>query len=413
MFRILTWRGSPRRSARRRALAGLTLPCLLLPFVALTTAPAVAATDDNPSFYVNANDLDFILRQIQIAESHAAGNDLLCPTTVDRSGKCVASPKLPFGLRTVDGSGNNLVAGRDHWGAADVPFPRMVPPTYRDAEAAPFGGPPVGDTSLCTPGAGSCYDQWLPGHFVYDSTPRLISNLIVDQSTDNPAAVNAATHLPGSEIRDDGSIYLPNMAPDEGLSAPTNAFFTFFGQFFDHGLDLVDKGGNGTLVVPLRMDDPLREHPAFNPQAPFLMLTRATRLPGHDGVVGTVDDEHNNETTSFVDQNQTYTSHPSHQVFLREYELVGGAPQDTGRLLDGADGGLATWAEVKAQARNVLGIDLTDARALDVPQILTDPYGNFVPGDRGFPQVVHPDGAEAGTRQGDPSWELFACDATV
>ena len=31
-----------------------------------------------------------------------------------------------------------------------------------------------------------------------------------------------------------------------------------------------------------------------------------------------------NTTTSFVDQNQTYTSHPSHQVFLREYVLVGG-----------------------------------------------------------------------------------------
>ena len=26
-----------------------------------------------------------------------------------------------------------------------------------------------------------------------------------------------------------------------------------------------------------------------------------------------------NITTPFVDQNQTYTSHPSHQVFLREY----------------------------------------------------------------------------------------------
>ena len=28
-----------------------------------------------------------------------------------------------------------------------------------------------------------------------------------------------------------------------------------------------------------------------------------------------------NHTTPFVDQNQTYTSHPSHQVFLREYVL--------------------------------------------------------------------------------------------
>jgi len=34
------------------------------------------------------------------------------------------------------------------------------------------------------------------------------------------------------------------------------------------------------------------------------------------GVLGTADDihDHTNTTTPFVDQNQTYTSHPSHQV---------------------------------------------------------------------------------------------------
>ena len=51
--------------------------------------------------------------------------------------------------------------------------------------------------------------------------------------------------------------FIPNTAPDEGLSAPFNAWFTFFGQFFDHGLDLVDKGGNGTVFIPLQPDDPL------------------------------------------------------------------------------------------------------------------------------------------------------------
>jgi hypothetical protein len=30
----------------------------------------------------------------------------------------------------------------------------------------------------------------------------------------------------------------------------------FFGQFFDHGLDLVDKGP-GTVYIPLQADDPL------------------------------------------------------------------------------------------------------------------------------------------------------------
>jgi hypothetical protein len=45
---------------------------------------------------------------------------------------------------------------------------------------------------------------------------------------------------------------------------------------------------------------------------------------------------HTNTTTPFIDQNQTYTSHPSHQVFLREYEMVDGKPVATGNLLDNA-----------------------------------------------------------------------------
>ncbi|MGA8046880.1 MAG: hypothetical protein WCA30_11515, partial [Dermatophilaceae bacterium] len=380
---------SRRRTRVRRLVALLTSSALAVPLVAMNTTTAAAVTEPDPPFYLNANDLDFILRQIQIAEAHAAGGDLLCASETDTTGKCVPSPGLPLGLRTVDGSHNNLLEGRSQWGAGDEPFRKWLEPYYRQADAplqAP-GAPPAGDTSMCEPGL-TCYEQWEPGHIVYDAEPREISNLIVDQSVSNPAAVNAATHLPGAEIRPDGTIFLPNMAPDEGLSAPTNAFFTFFGQFFDHGLDLVDKGANGTLVVPLAADDPIRQVAGFDPQTPYLILSRATRSPGVDGIVGTNDDVHNNETTPFVDQNQTYTSHPSHQVFLREYELVDGVPQDTGRLLDGAVGGMATWNEVKAQALNVLGINLTDSRVLDVPQVVTDPYGNFVPGPNGFPMLV-------------------------
>ena len=137
------------------------------------------------------------------------------------------------------------------------------------------------------------------------------------------------------------------------------------------------------------------------------MLERATNQPGADGVLGTADDvhQHENTTTPFVDQNQTYTSHPSHQVFLREYELnAAGRPVATGRLLvnrtAGADGqfftaddvltgGMATWAVVKAQARNLLGINLTDADVINVPLLVTDQYGKFIPGPaRGFAQIV-------------------------
>ena len=42
------------------------------------------------------------------------------------------------------------------------------------------------------------------------------------------------------------------MTPDNGLSAPFNSFFTFFGQFFDHGLDkITTNAGNGQIFIPL------------------------------------------------------------------------------------------------------------------------------------------------------------------
>ncbi|WP_371858243.1 peroxidase family protein [Pseudomonas sp. ERMR1:02] len=185
-----------------------------------------------------------------------------------------------------------------------------------------------------------------------------------------------------------------NTAADAGLSAPFNAWMTFFGQFFDHGLDLVTKGGSGTVFIPLQPDDPL-----YVPggHANFMVLTRATNQPGADGILGTADDihEHTNTTTPFVDQNQTYSSHPSHQVFLRGYLLTNDGPIATGRLITnrdlGADGkygtaddteigGMATWKVVKAQANNVLGIHLTDADVDNAPLLATDAYGNFIKG---------------------------------
>ena len=47
------------------------------------------------------------------------------------------------------------------------------------------------------------------------------------------------------------------MTTDVGLSPPYNSLFTIFGQFFDHGLDKITNGGNGTVFVPLKADDPL------------------------------------------------------------------------------------------------------------------------------------------------------------
>ena len=41
---------------------------------------------------------------------------------------------------------------------------------------------------------------------------------------------------------------------------------------------------------------------------------------------------------------------------------------------------LPTWADVKEQARDVLGIELTDRDVGNIPLLRTDPYGEFIRG---------------------------------
>ncbi len=357
-----------RRATRGRRFLAISL-------AVATTIPLVAPFDVGQAaapvgqgFEVNASDLRFILKQIKIAEQHVAN-------TTGATGPCGAlmgpgenqipeggvGVTLPWGLRTVDGSCNNIaLPSQSEFGTADNTFPRIAPAEYRP------GYTPTGPN--------------VPP--IQDSSPRMISNLIVDQSLTNPAAVEAAggdeAAIAGAD--GDGNLFIPNVAPDTGLSAPYNSWFTIFGQFFDHGLDLVNKGGAGLVQINLPPGDPLLPEtnatPAFDSA---MFLSRATHTNG----------EANNQTSSWVDQSQTYASHPSHQVFLREYVLgVDGKPVATGRLIEGVNGGMATWARVKQQAREVLGIELVDTNVTNVPLLATDPYGNFFPGANGFPQIV-------------------------
>src|SRR3954467_8830078 len=360
--------------------------------VAMTAARAVLAPVGN-GFTVSAGDLSFLLKQIKIAERHA--------TTLTASNPCgtlLAQPGDPipdaeqvpdiltsYGLRSVDGSCNNLKdATTRNFAASDQVFPRLTSPVFRDAEdASLFGGP-----------VASSYAQKTGN--VADSQPRTVSNLIDDQTSTNPAAIAAA----GSPVRSQDptptavvctapntpvgctpehkTLFIPNITTDVGLSPPFNSVFTFFGQFFDHGVDQTVKSGS-TVFIPLKADDPLRtlgpdgvagtgdEVPA---NQAFMVLTRAQNQPGPDGILGTPDDvqDATNTDTPWVDQSQTYASHASHQVFLREYTKdAAGHPVSTGRFLGGVfpvpapdasgtipDTGISTWATTKAQAKEML-----------------------------------------------------------
>lgn len=308
-------------------------------------------------FTVTLHDLAFILKQIKISEA-ATNPDGTINGDVLRD--AVSSPLLPYGLRTVDGSWNNLLPGQELYGSADQTMPRLTALNWQDADAS------------------TSYTQI--GGMVVDADPRIISNLISDQTNSNPAAVEAHEGLAdapgGGKESDNGSLSIPNLSPDVGLSPAFNGWMTFFGQFFDHGLDLIPKGGNGIVFIPLQPDDPLwvKDSPTN-----FMILTRAEVDANH---------ETKNLTTPFIDQNQTYTSHPSHQIFIREYLLIDGKPEPTGNLLGGVNGGLATWADVKFQAEHILGIKLTDQDVFNVPLLATDRYGNLILSENGKVQIV-------------------------
>ncbi|MDJ0339903.1 peroxidase family protein [Cryobacterium sp. PH31-O1] len=385
---------------------------------ALPAQAAVAPVGQG--FAVTASDLAYILKQIKIAEAHVANTTSAtgpCGALVGTGANQIASPLLSLGLRTVDGSCNNLQPGQETFGAADQVFPRLTTTSFRDADPVLPGFGPTGPSSY----------QQKSGN-VFDADPRIVSNLIVDQTSTNPSAIAAAgfpvraqggesvvpcttdptpaqpAGVPAGCVPAGQTLFIPNVTTDVGLSPPYNSLFTLFGQFFDHGVDQTVKGG-GTVFVPLKSDDPLRvagpdgivgngdEVPA---NQAFMVLTRGQNQPGADGALGTADDVQDavNTDSPWVDQSQTYTSHASHQLFLREYvNNSAGFPVSTGKLLGGpagpTAGGMATWATTKAQAASLLGLLLEDKDVLNVPQMAVDAYGKFIPGpDRNLPMYV-------------------------
>jgi hypothetical protein len=283
------------------------------------------------------------LQQIRVAESHraveatspavtpsinvlAAGRTLSDPRgpstagaartiTVSTASTRVLSPLLPEGLRQTDGRNNNLTGngfsswmgfgyitpvtlGKSAWGAADTAFPRIVAPSFKPGYETRTGN-------------------------VTDAAPRTISNLISDQSSTNPAARAAAScTLSGPNAcvpstTDNVSLSIPNRATD-GVAAPYNGMFALFGQFFDHGLDLVGKSSTEAVKIPLSTSDPLYTtcvNLTGRGCVTEISMGR-TVLGDNPATAGT------NTTTPWIDQNQSYTSHPSHQVFLREYKCA-------------------------------------------------------------------------------------------
>lgn len=439
----------------RKRLSGLFASAALVLGICTPISMSVAQAATASDFIVNEADLRFILTQIQISEAHAAkeaGITCVAPLSVEN---CVlpattplvqatdpnaipaltdiASPELPEGLRQIDGRNNALVTkdgapafsvwngveylpeteslpiGKSAMGSADQPFPRMTKPLWRDVNSCPDFR-----TFCTTPGSVLGNSNYLDRTKTLLSDPqiRMISNLVNDQSANNPAAAAAAgpDASPTGGATGDGSFLIPNIAEP---FAPYNGIFALFGQFFDHGLDLVGKQKNSYVMMPLPKDDALYSSApgAMN----FMLLNRTDLSTSEAG---------RNSTTPWIDQNQTYGSHPSKNVFMRDFACYANAasttavpcavgvsaPVSTGELLHSSIAhNIANWTEVKTNARQNLGIELTDYDVTNVPLFVTDEFGRFIKGPNGFPMVAMKDGS---LREGNPANPVKTADFT-
>jgi Ca2+-binding RTX toxin-like protein len=176
-------------------------------------------------------DLDFIFAQLLLP-----GNDPRNAT----GGTILDS----LGIRDVQGVGNNVL--NPTWGSADYLFPRLT------IDSTPYVAEGVLNQQFQSEGTPTSYA--VRGTNLVDTQPRIVSNLISNQ---DGGAVFQPLALTELQAQDNPSV--GRLSPLTGATnpLPNSSYLTFFGQFFDHGLDFVKKGAEGFILIPLLPGDPL------------------------------------------------------------------------------------------------------------------------------------------------------------
>ncbi len=250
------------------------------------------------------------------------------------------------GIRNVDGLANNLF--NPDWGNSDLPFmqrTRVIFDNYLkplDASssdafyAAKFATPENSASADYTKTPAN-----LTVANVVDYTPRMISRTVTTAGVTfetEPGSTHLVKDANGfTSVTDYGMLQTlgqqdaqPSSNADGSANsewfigainpgvAPVNGWFVLFGQFFDHGLDFVGKGGDGTkITINLAPDDPMYGviDPTSGRPATKIVISRAD-VSGFtaDGTPQWV-----NHTSPYIDQGQTYGSHPDLTALLREW----------------------------------------------------------------------------------------------
>ncbi|MEQ1536454.1 MAG: peroxidase family protein, partial [Burkholderiaceae bacterium] len=121
--------------------------------------------------------------------------------------------------------------------------------------------------------------------------------------------------------------------------APGNSWLAYFGQFFDHGLDFIDKGQGLTpskIYIPLALDDPLYRapNPSIGDMGNTRIVVSRANVSGYDAQGNA---EWVNHTSPYIDQSQTYGSSDQMTQLLRKWVTTDGLSFHAGaELLDGS-----------------------------------------------------------------------------
>lgn len=184
----------------------------------------------------------------------------------------------------------------------------------------------------------------IDGHAVYsnplanvvDYTPRMISQTISSSYNQPDSALERlgiATDTATYDVKNvDGttSSYTEHFIENTNSYAADPSYsgwFVLFGQFFDHGLDFIQKPSGGpTIQIALAVDDPL--YGQIGPDGKPVTSLNISRATPSDTGPG----QYQNTDSPYIDQNQTYGATDQITMLLREWVK----DPNTGAWLPGA-----------------------------------------------------------------------------
>ena len=330
------------------------------------------------------SDLEFILEQIRIAEAHAAGTPLQ---------QLIANPTLSLGLRTVDGSDNNLVQGQSEFGAADNPFPRMTTPDFRDAEGGTLAmSRPAAWSPTRSPAPSATSSSTRP-----TTTPRPLPPADADGDERRLHPQRHARRRPVGAVQLLVHAVRPVLRPrprpgEQGRQR--------------HGLHPAAAGRSA-----LRRRQPDQLHGADPGHQPARPRRHRSAPPTTSTSTPTRRRRSSTRTRPTPRTPRTRCSCASTCSTRRQAGRDRAAAREPRcrwrrRVLHRRrrPDSVASPPGPSSRRRRatLLGIELTDADVTNVPLLATDAYGNFLPGANGFPRLVMSDSALVEGNPGSP-----------